>query len=290
MTVVDLHRHLWPAQLVEGLRTRSEPPCLRGATLVLADGEYACDVDGYGLERCLADLERDAIDLAVVSCPPTLGIEELPEREAAGLLEAYHAGALEAVAAAEGRLLAFAMARPRPGFVGATVAARALLDLDALAPVLDEVTASDGVLFVHPGLAQPRGGAPGWWTAVVDYTAQMQAAYAAWLEGGSARWPELRVLFAILAGGAPFQLERLHSRGVDVKRALAPTLFLDTASYGRRALELCLATYGGAQLVFGTDGPVLATAVSLEPIRAFGQAVTDAVCADNPRALLASRR
>jgi len=103
---------------------------------------------------------------------------------------------------------------------------------------------------------------------------------------GVDRWPELRVLFAILAGGAPFQLERLRSRGLDVRRAQRPNLYLDTASYGRRALELCLATYNRRALVFGSDEPVIDSRLTLDAVRGFGQAVTETICGTNPRELL----
>ena len=137
--MIDLHRHLWPDGLVEALRSRTAAPCLRDGTLVLAESEWEVDPATYGLERCLADLERDGIDLAVVSCPPTLGIELLAAAESEPLLDAYHAGALEAIAASNGRLRAFAMERPRDGFVGATLGASMLLELDRIAPVLDEL-------------------------------------------------------------------------------------------------------------------------------------------------------
>jgi predicted TIM-barrel fold metal-dependent hydrolase len=284
--MIDVHRHLWPDQLVEALRSRTAPPCLRKRTLVLDDGEWEVDPAAYGLERCLADLERDGIDLAVVSCPPTLGIELLPAEESEPLLAAYHAGALEAIAASDGRLRAFAMGEPREGFVGASVSAPALLELGRIASVLDELERSGSVLFVHPGPSGSPDRAPDWWAQVVGYTAQMQAAYASWLATGIDRWPELRVLFAILAGGAPIQLERLRRRGFDVRRALGAKLYLDTASYGRHAFELCLATYGGQALVFGSDAPVIDAKPTLEAVRGFGQAVTDAICTDNPTELL----
>ena len=53
----------------------------------------------------------------------------------------------------------------------------------------------------------------------------------------------------------PIQLERLASRGVDVRSSLHRNVFFDTASYGRRALELCIETFGVEQLVFGTRRP-----------------------------------
>jgi hypothetical protein len=280
-----VHRHIWPEQLLDALRRRSEPPCLRGWTLHLHDGHYAVEPDAYGPDRCLADLDRDGIDVAVVSCPPTLGLDRVPDEEAEVVLDAYHEGIREVLSATGGRLVALGMGRAAPDFVGASVSASSLLDLDAIAPLLDELERDRRVLFVHPGLASGRT-SPAWWPAVVDYTAQMQAAYASWLADGIERWPDLRVLFAILAGGAPIQLERLRSRGFDVRRAFTPNVYLDTASYGRRALELCLATYGGSGLVFGSDGPVIDSRPGLEAVRGFGQAVVDALCRDNPRQLL----
>jgi len=271
------------------LRERSEPPRVDGWTLRLADGDYPIPADAYGPERCLAELDRDGIDVAVVSLQPSLGIGELPPAEAGPLLAAYHDGIAALAAASGGRLRALAADRPRDGFAGVCVDARALADLDALAPVLDELERRGELLFVHPGLSPAPAGAPPWWQAVVGYTAQMQAGYAAWLAAGLDRWPELRVLFAILAGGGPFQLERLRSRDFDVRRAQRPTIFLDVASYGNRAIEHCLATLGGDSLVFGSDAPVIDPRPTLAAVRSFGEAVTDVVCRRNPEALLSAR-
>jgi hypothetical protein len=114
----------------------------------------------------------------------------------------------------------------------------------------------------------------------------MQAAYLAWLAGGRARWPTLRIVFAILAGGAPFQLERLSQRGVDVRSALDPGVFFDTATYGRRAIELCVETYGVGQLVYGSDTPVVDSEFTLQAVRGFGDAVTRMIQVETPRVLL----
>ncbi len=283
----DLHQHLWPERLVEALAARTSPPCLRDGVLALdPGGEFELDPADYGLGACLANLDRAGIDVAVVSCPPTLGIERLPDDEAEPLLRAYHEGALSAVAAAGGRVLALSLARPLEGFVGTVLAAGDLGDLDRIASVLDEIERRGTFLFVHAGPARLPAGAPPWWAAVVGYTAQMQEAYAAWLAQGADRWPKLRVVFSILAGGAPFQLERLQSRGVDIRAALRPTLYLDTASYGRRALELCLATFGARQIVYGSDSPVIDSRLTLEHVRSFGHAATEALCRENPTTLL----
>ena len=186
-----------------------------------------------------------------------------------------------------GRLVALASGADLDGFAGACIGAPELADLDGLAPRLDELVRRDAVLFVHPGpAARSPAGAPAWWAAVVDYTAQMQAGYAAWLAGGTSRWPSLNVVFSMLAGGAPFQLERLRSRGVSGRDVLHERVFFETSSYGNRALELCMATYGVSQLIFGTDVPVLDPEPGLDAVRGFGDAVTDALCNQNPARLL----
>ncbi|MBA2475738.1 MAG: amidohydrolase family protein [Actinobacteria bacterium] len=280
MSSYDLHQHLWPESLVEALRARRDRPRLRGTMLELVDGDWEVDADAYGLEARLASLDRDEIDIAVVSCPPTLGLDE-------ALLDAYHEGILELVGASAGRLRAFATDTVRDGFVGACVSAESLDDLAALAPLLDELERRDAVLFVHPGPAPGPDRAPVWWPAIVGYTAQMQSAYAAWLAREDGAWPTLGVVFAILAGGAPFQLERFASRGVDSRTIVDPNVYLDTASYGERALELSLATYGVGQLVYGSDLPVIDSGPTLRSVRGFGQAVADAVCRANPERLLA---
>ena len=179
------------------------------------------------------------------------------------------------------------MGMPQDGFVGAIVAADDFAELDRLGPVLDEADRRGSFVLVHPGPARLPAGAPGWWAPAIEYTAQMQRAYGAWLASGVERWPNLRMVFSILAGGAPFQLERMQARGYDIRRALHPSLYLETSSYGRRSLELCLATFGARQIVFGSDAPVIDVTYTLEHVRGFGQAALDALCRDNPTALLA---
>lgn len=279
MASYDLHHHLWPEALIDGLRARRTRPRLRGNVLELAGGDWEIDLAAHTLDARLAALDRDEIDVAVISCQPTLELDD-------ALVEAYHEGIAELVAASDGRLLALACGSVRDGFAGACVPAWDVARLSALAPLLDELQRRGLLLFVHPGPAPAPNGTPPWWPAVVDYTTQMQAAYAAWVALGRDSWPDLRVVFAILAGGAPFQLERLATRGVDTRGVLHPNVYLDTASYGERALELSLSTYGVGQLVYGSDSPVIDSERTLRSVRGFGQAVEDAVCRDNPARLL----
>lgn len=288
--MIDFHQHLWPEPLVELLASRREPPRLRGSVLELEE-ERACEIDlaAHDLETRLALLDRCELDVAVVSLPPTLGIDRLPDEESAELVEAYERGILELSDTSGGRLVPLAAGTGVDGFAGDCIGAPDLLDLDRLASRLGELERREAVLFVHPGPAPSPDDAPDWWPSVVGYTAQMQAAYAVWLAKGVMRWPNLRIVFAILAGGGPFQLERLQSRGVAGRDVLHGNVYFETASYGRRALELCLATFGVDQLILGSDVPVIDPQPTIDAVRGFGDAVTDALCNRNPTRLLHHR-
>jgi 6-methylsalicylate decarboxylase len=284
---VDFHQHLWPEPFVEALARRTRPPRLRGALLELAEERAGeADLGAHGLEARLQLLDRCEIDVAVVSLQPTLGLDQLPEDERDELVHAWDSGIRELARAAEGRIVPLAPGLKLDGFVGACVGASALMDLGAIAERLDALERSDAFVFVHPDAAQPSPARPAWWPSVVDYTAQMQAAYAAWLASGADRWPGLSVVFAILAGGGPFQLERLRSRGISGRDLLYENVYFETASYGRRALNLCLETFGVGQVCFGSDAPVIDPQPTLDAVRGFGEAVTDALCNVNPSRLL----
>ncbi len=146
-----------------------------------------------------------------------------------------------------------------------------LAGLAAREPLLEELERRGGLLFVHPGPASVPKGAPAWWPTVVDYTAQMQAAYAA-LDRARCRplaRPARRLRDPRGRSADPARTARVT--GVDTRSILRPNVFLDTASYGERALELALATYGVAQLVYGSDTPVIDSEQTLRSVRSFGR-------------------
>jgi len=280
MASLDVHQHLWPRAFSRALEQRETAPNLDGSTLHLPEGAYEIDIGDDELETRLALLDRADIDTAVVSLQPTLGLETLDAAEREALEGIWEDGILELAAAAGGRITPLAVSRPRVGFAGVSIGADRLEDLTSLASTLDALRGS-GFLFVHPVAGSPPAGAPAWWPAVVDYTSQMQRAYLAWLANGQERWPEVNVVFAILAGGGPIQLERLASRGVDVRAALQRNVFFDTASYGPRALELCIGTCGVEQLVFGTDTPVVDPSHAARALAGLGEQVERLVREEN---------
>ncbi|MGH2995912.1 MAG: amidohydrolase family protein [Gaiellaceae bacterium] len=279
MPAFDVHQHLWPESLVEALRARATPPRLVGEVLELAEGSFPADLKAHELGSRLRLLDGCGLDVAVVSLQPTLGWEEAPE-----LRDAYHEGIGELVAASAGRLRAFAAGACLNGFEGACVSAGAVVR--GLGTLPAELERGEQVLFVHPGPpSPPPTGAPSWWAAVVDYTAQMQAAFWAWLAADAGRYPGLPVIFSFLAGGAPFQLERLFARGGDVRSGLDANIYLESSSYGRRALELSLDAYGAGRLLFGSDTPVLDPGPGLRALADLGEALAATMLEENPTRL-----
>jgi predicted TIM-barrel fold metal-dependent hydrolase len=299
MAAIDIHQHLWPEPLLSALSRRHEPPMLvrhaEGWTLRLhGEPEGVVDLADHDPERRAALVRADGLDRALVAPSVPLGIEELPPAEAEPLLDAYHEG-VEALPEELGAWAAVGLDEPDAarlaslldaGFVGACVSASALGGpggFDRLGPALETLERRGAPLFVHPGPATVGDVErfPGWWAALNDYVASMQAAWHAFAVWGREAHPTLRVCFAMLAGLAPLQRERLVARG---GTAISdPHVFLDVSSYGGRVVDGVLREVGVDRLVHGSDRPV---AEPIDP--ALGDAVRAALRERNPARLLSA--
>lgn len=287
MPTYDLHQHLWPASFVSALRERTAPPFLARDELVTREGRFQLELTQHDPETRLQELDRSGIDVAVLTLQPSLGLDDASDAERAALEETWVEGVTELVAASSGRLLAFSPTRARAGFVGISLGSSSFADFDRSASVLDAAAAENTLVFVHPDAGhEPDATRPDWWEWVVGYPSRMQEAYLAWLGSGRERWPTLRVLFAMLGGGGPFQLERLARVGSDVRSALDPNTFFDVSTHGRRAIELCIETFGVHQLVYGSDTPVVDPQPTLDAVRGFGDAVAHVLQSDTPALLV----
>ena len=297
----DLHQHLWPEALIRALAVRTAPPLLRpvdaGWTLELP-GEPPCPValaDHDPAARAL-EAERDGVGLVGVALSVPLGIEWLPPAEAQPLLDAFHNG-VEQLGGPFRFWAATALAAPGAGAleidalldrgaIGATVPAAAIaseVGLVRLSGLLERLESRGAPLFVHPGPAPPaHRGAPSWWPAMTAYVADMHAAWHAWAAWGRAAHPRLRVLFAMLAGGAPLHAERLAARGGPAHAVHDELTFFDTSSYGPRTVDAMLRVVGADRLVHGSDRPVAPPS----DLRALGPSVAHALAEANPERLL----
>jgi len=275
---VDVHQHLWPAELLLALGRRRTAPRLRradGSWLLESAGEPVWPVDEADHDPATraGRAATDGTDLVVVapSCP--IGIEALPARAALPLLDAYHRG----VAALPPPFAAWAGAALdavdplgldallADGFAGLCLPAGAVATTDGAQRVdalLEVLEARDRPLLLHPGPAPwapaPPAvpGAPAWMPAMTTYVAQMQAAWHVVMAAVRPRRPALRVCFAMLAGLAPLHADRLRLRG-GPRWAPDPATFLETSSYGSAVQAAVGALTGPGSLVHGTDRPVV---------------------------------
>jgi hypothetical protein len=117
------------------------------------------------------------------------------------------------------------------------------------------------------------------------YVADMNAAWHAFAAFGRTSHPQLRVVFAMLAGGAPLHAERLAARGGPTAAVADDRLFYDTSSYGVRTIDALVRCVGIDQLVHGSDRPVVdASSPSL-----LGPAAREAMVSANVARLLGDR-
>ncbi len=276
---IDVHQHFWTEPLIEALSRRRELPFVRsehGLTVLYLAGErpFVLDLSTESLDHRASLVELDGIDRALLCLSSPLGIESLPRAHALPLIDAYHDGAL-ALGAPFGVWGALALDQPDPsdvdraldrGCVGVSLPAGALASVSSLArlrSVLSRLELHDAPLLVHPGPG-PAPHAheasledPLWWPALTRYLFDMHASWLAFLSAGRAAHPSLRVVFAMLAGLAPLHGERLASRGGPELHQADPLVFYDTSSYGPNAVRALAGIVGPAQLLYGSDRPVV---------------------------------
>lgn len=288
---LDVHQHLWSERLRAALARRSHPPRLvrrdAGWELELA-GEAPFALPGApddGPGR-VATLDRLGVDAAIVALSSALGVEALASDEARAIIEAWDedADGLPARLAAWGAV-ALTDATPADvdalldrGRVGLCLPATELQSpeaLDRVGPLLERLAERDAALFVHPG--PPPAGT--WLAPLTAYVASLSAAWCVWALHGRPAHRDLRVVFAALAGLAPLHGERLAARGhPDAARAALtdPLTYLETSSYGERAVDAIVRTVGADVLVHGSDWPYAEPVVPAPPLR---RAVLEANCA-----------
>lgn len=282
--MTDVHQHLWSEPLVAALQARRELPFVRrehGLSVLYLAGErpYVIDLASERAARRAAQVREDGLERALVCLSSPLGIESLPRREAAPLLDAYHDGALR-LGAPFGVWGSIALDPADPddvdavlerGCVGLSLPAGAIASVDGLArlhEVLARLEHADAPLLVHPGPG-PRSAVsraisigeasladPLWWAALTRYVSDMQAAWLAFLSAGRAEHPRLRVIFSMLAGLAPLHAERLCSRGGPAATEIDSLVFYETSSYGPAAAAQIADVVGAQQLLYGSDRPV----------------------------------
>jgi hypothetical protein len=294
--LLDLHQHAWTETLLAALARRDAVPFVRrspdGLTVLHSAGEqpYVIAPDPLTASGNARRERLAGAEYALISISSPIGIEALDADAAAELIAAHLDGTLS-LGTQFGAWGPLALADPDPaqvdallgrGCAGISVAAGAIAthgDFERIGPALAAVEQRGAVLLVHPGPGPgpepgPRGAThpgaapatrpaepsptdPRWWPALTSYVEQMQRAWLTFFTRGRRELPELRVVFAMLAGGAPLLAERLLTRGGPDLELRDPRTFYDTSSYGPKMVETMARWVGPSQLVYGSDRPVI---------------------------------
>ena len=273
---VDIHQHLWTSPLVDALARRECHPFVRhegGLRMLHLAGEPPCvlDLEAESAQARGRLLDVDGVEVAAIAISSPVGIEGLAPDQARELIAAH----LDGVLALGDRFVAWGpvgVRAPDPsevdavlarGCIGVSLPSAALADRDALesiGPVLERVQELGAPLFVHPGgfaARAPSLSEPLWWAALTSYVSGMQTAWLTFAAHGRRELPRLRILFAMLAGGAPMLVERLRARGGPEIDLHDPLTFYDTSSYGAMVVEAMAGWVGPDRLVYGSDRPVI---------------------------------
>jgi 6-methylsalicylate decarboxylase len=283
----DVHQHLLPEDLIAALSRRTRAPRIANGMLHVA-GEPPSPFDAADHDPHQRG-GLDDLDRIVIALSSALGIETLPAEEAEPLIDAFNRGILE-LGEPFDLWGAVSLDAPRAsdvddlldhGALGISLPATALDDrrgLRHVAPLLDRLEARGAPLFVHPGPAYVEPSAPAWWPALTSYVADMSAAWHAFATWGRPRHPQLRIVYAMLAGGAPLHAERLVARGGPAAAIHDPLAWFDVSSYGPIALDAMIRAIGVDRLVYGSDRPVAAPPAT----GGLGEAVAHALQVTNP--------
>jgi len=215
---------------------------------------------------------------------------------AAGVTTGQAAGPGMAGVGAAGVTTGQAAARGVAGVGAAGAVAGRASAAGAVAPGAAGASAA-GVMAPGPAGASAAGmtttvagaGGPAWWAALVPYVQQLHAAWFAFRAYGRPAYPRLRVCFAALAGLGPLHGERMAARGGTdplARGVIDSRTFVETSSYGSRAVDSVLRVLGVDTLVFGSDRPYARP----NPDLGLGEAARHAIRVTNPARLLQGDR
>jgi aminocarboxymuconate-semialdehyde decarboxylase len=296
MPIVDTHTHFIPMELVELVRRGEGPTDL---SLIERDREDPLIVHANGLrypvfplfhdaEAKLEQMDRDGIDVSVVSLSPSLFLYWVEPEATANVHRAINDAAAAFAERGRGRLPAMATvplndppaaaaelrrARLELGLVGVEIGTSVgdvMLDDPTLDPFFAAAEELGTPVLLHPYInmiSPPGPGLAGFHLAnVVGNPTETFVAAARLIVGGVLdRHPGLRVQLVHAGGAFPYQLGRLdHAfEARSETRATArqrPSAYLenflyDTVAFDPRALDFLIELVGPERVLFGTDVP-----------------------------------
>lgn len=276
---IDVHQHVWTGPLLSALERRESLPFVRrhGSLCVIhtAGRRHRRSTSTPSSPRGVASCSSATVSTARWSPSPARSASRRSRAAQAQALIDAHLTGVAALGEGFGSWGPLALDGIAPSDVEIALALGCVgvwLPAGAFTPpylrrqlddVLAQIESRATTLFIHPGPGLARRPSelslddPLWWPALTQYVAQMQEAWLSFTAIVRRSHPALRVVFAMLAGGAPLLGERLLARGgppIDVRD---PLVFYDTSSFGPVAIESMAQLVGRSQLVYGSDRPIV---------------------------------
>jgi predicted TIM-barrel fold metal-dependent hydrolase len=307
--IVDCHAHWIPPALADALRVRTAAPRIEHSP----DSEVFVTYQGQrpfaplgDLDRRLELMQRHGISAQLLSLAGLFGIDCLPARESLPLVRMFNDAVAElqeadkrftglaALPLADVDLACRELARAQSvGLRGAILPADAFASLSAaerFRPLFDLANQHNSHFFIHPGPLEPPPERPlkgaradnAWQRRIVLETqarlSEVMVTLA--LSGFADAYVNVTLQVANLGGAIPFFIERMDAVHRDVAPEEPPPskrlgrCYVDTASFGPRAIELAVACFGADRVLLGTDYPIFDAAAM---VRAVADARLDAL-------------
>jgi aminocarboxymuconate-semialdehyde decarboxylase len=293
MQVIDIHNHFFPSSSPDLAARYGTPdwPCIKHtepgkADIMVGDRFFrhiyaAC----WDPEVRLQEMDRDGIDLQIISATPVLFAYERPVEQALDCAQLFNDAALELCSHGKGRLKSFCQVPlqnidaacielsrcMKAGHLGVQIGNHVgIKNLDDVGVLtfLHHCADEGAAVLVHPWdlFAQermPKYMMP--WT--VGMPAETQLSIVALILSGALDRlpPTLRICFAHGGGSFPFLLGRLenawhHHPVVRGDCEHPPSYYLnrfytDSAVFDQRALQFLVGTMGGDRVMLGSDYP-----------------------------------
>ncbi|HEY0834699.1 MAG TPA: amidohydrolase family protein [Azospirillum sp.] len=292
-TVIDVHTHFFPERwpdLAERFRTPDWPwmKHLGGgkAIVMVGDREFRpVTADCWDPDVRLAAMDRDGIDVQVISATPVLFAYGRPVEHALECARLFNDAALDLCERGGGRLKALCQVPlqdvdaacaelsrcMKAGHLGVQIGNHVglrNLDDEALVAFLQHCADECAAVLVHPWDMMARERMPKYMTPwTVGMPAETQLSIVCMILGGAFdRLPRsLRICFAHGGGSFAFLLGRLenawHNRDVCRGQSRHPPsayldrIYVDSAVFDPRALEFLVSVMGEDRVVLGSDYP-----------------------------------
>lgn len=292
--MIDMHAHWTPAELADALRERTrEPHIIRNAqgveVLKTRTGEVPLSEAFDDVDEHLAQMDRLGVTTSVLSLiGPHCWIESQPLEQSVKLCRMVNDRMSEICTQHPGRFTAYAAlplvditaaaaeldrAMGLTGIIGAQIPGNGFLtakDAEKMRPLMEAANRRHAMLFIHhgpmPGDAFPKftsGDNLRRRNGTLDMQTSLSSVMVTLcLTDYLDAYPDVTIQVHNLGGNIPYEVERMDHRSLlDTPNEELPSqrfrrakVYVDCNSFGPRAIEAGVRTYGAERIVCGTDG------------------------------------